>query len=271
MDAETLLAPLRHLHLWLGFATAFVVAPVALCALPGGAAHRRAGKLYLVAMCVLFASGMVFTFSKHELLSYKWARNVVFNALGFLLLFPGVRALTLPALGDRLLARPLDRALTAALALLSAAAFALGARKWPLLLFGAAGALLVWLDLRETSAGSASAARRLDRHLRYMLASYFYVMTVVSLVYGPPGAESKWVWPLALALPTIALATSSAARKRLGIASASARRRAARFTAAVGACVAALVALQVARTGVLMPGSQDGGASPRSPAIAAAP
>jgi hypothetical protein len=272
MDGEGLLASLRHFHVWLGFATAFALAPLALCARPGGAPHRRAGKLYVACMCVLFASGMVFTFTKHELLTYKWARNVAFNALGFLPLFLGLRALRLESAAGRLVARPLDRALRVALGLLSAATFALGVRKWPLLAIGAAGALLVWLDWRETRpGGGAAAVGRTDRHARYMLASYFYVLTVVSLVYGPAGAELKWVWPLALALPTIALASSPAVRARLGLAPALAQRRATRLTATIGACVAALVALQVARTGVVIPSSQDGGATPRSPAIAAAP
>ncbi len=271
MDAALPLDPLRHVHLWLGFATAFGVAPIALCAAPGGKLHRRAGLLYVALMCVLFASGMVFTFTKHELLSYKWARNVAFNAFGFLLLFPGVRAVRLRVAEDRLVARPLDRALSAALALLSLCMLALGTRKWPLFCFGAAGAALVWIDMRETRGGAARAPRPLDRHVRYMLSSYFYVLTVVSLVYGPAGSELKWVWPLALALPAIALATSPAAHARLRVTRERAHARAGRLAACVGLAVAALVGLHVARGGSLMPASQDGAATPRSPAIAAAP
>jgi hypothetical protein len=272
VETEGSLSALRHFHVWLGFATAFALAPLALCAHPGGAAHRRAGKLYVVCMCVLFASGLLFTFTKHELLSYKWARNVAFNGLGFLLLFPGLRALRLESAQGRLVAQPVDRALCAGLALLSAATFALGFRKWPLLAIGAAGGLLVWLDLRETRPrAGAEMPRGLDRHARFMLSSYFYVLTVVSLVYGPAGAELKWIWPLALALPTIALASSPALRARLDVSPALAQRRAARITATVGGCVAALVLLQVARTGVLIPTSQDGGPTPRIPEIAAAP
>jgi hypothetical protein len=269
--SDAALAALRDAHIWLGFATAFGIAPVALCAAPGGRLHRRAGLLYGVAMCALFASGMVFTFTQHELLSYKWARNVVFNAFGFSLLFPGVRALRMRVDADRLVARPLDRALTAALAALSVPMLALGVRKWPLFLFGAVGAWLVWLDLRETRGGAARAPQPLDRHLRHMLGSYFYVLTVVSLVYGPPGSELKWVWPLALALPIVALATSPALRARLGLPRVRAQARAGRLAAAVGACIAAFVALHVARTGELAPGAQDGAPTPRSPAIAAAP
>jgi hypothetical protein len=267
---------LRLAHLALGFATAFAIAPFALCAVPGSRAHRRAGKLYVVCMCLLFASGMVFTFTKHELLSYKWARNFAFNTLGFLLLFPGVRALRMRAGADRLIAQPLDRALSAALAALSLALLALGPRKWPLFLFGALGLAFVWLDWRETS--GAAPVRSVDRHVRYMLSSYFYVLTVVSLVYGPAGSELKWVWPLALGAIVVPLATSRRLRARLRIPRVRAQVRAGRFAAAVGAGVAALVALQIARTGELAPSAQDrdrpvaeAGATPRSPAIAAAP
>jgi hypothetical protein len=267
MEPEAL-APLREFHVWLGFATAFVAAPIALVAKPGSRLHRRAGKLYVAGMCVLFASGMMFTFSKHELLSYKWARNVAFNALGFALLFPGLRALKLHALSNRFAARPLDWAVTALLGALSAATLAMGARKWPLLWLGAAGAALCWLDVRELRGRARGGPpRALDRHARYMLASYFYVLTVVSLVYGPAGAEAKWLWPLALALPTLVLSSPSARR---GARIALSQRGAARFTAAVGVLTALLVALEVARTGVLVPSSQDG-ATPRTPAIAAAP
>jgi hypothetical protein len=268
---EDAFATLRNAHAWLGFATTFALAPLALCATPGGRLHRRAGLLYVAGMCVLFASGMVFTFTKHELFAYKWTRNFCFNALGFLLLFPGLRALALRQEGGRLAAQPIDRALTLALAVLSAALLALGPRKWPLFLLGGAGLLLVWLDWRETRGGLPRAPRPLDRHARYMLASYFYALTVVSLVYGPAGVEAKWIAPLACALPTIALASSAALRERLRLPPRVAQRRAARLAAGVAACGAALVALQVWRTGELIPTSQDADATPRSPAIAAAP
>ena len=202
-------------HRTLGFTTLFLLAPIALSADFGGPTHKRFGKIYLVCLCVLFATGLFFTFTKHELLSFKFNRNVVFNGFGFYLMFLGVRALKLRSNGERLPAARCDWLMTGALVVFGVSMLAMGGRKWPLLVFGMLALFLFWLDVRAYT--GRSHATHLDRHVRYMLGSYFYVITVLSIVDLPAGVKIKWVWPVLLAIPAVALATQPVLRRRLGI------------------------------------------------------
>jgi hypothetical protein len=266
---EPALETLRLVHLTLGFATGFAVAPVALLARPGSRSHRRAGKVYVVAMCTLLASGLVFTFTKHEPFSYAWTRNIAFNCFGLTLIFPGLRALRLELEGRRFVLRPVDRALQVLIALESLAMLSVGHRKWPFYAFAALGAGLLWLDARECREAE-HAPSRVDRHARYLLASYFFLLTVVSLLYGPRGSELKWIWPLALGLPITALATSAHWRARFRLSRAEANRWGQRGTAVVALAVAlAVVAIEATTDGKIRGQSAD--LTPRSPTIAAAP
>ncbi len=52
-----------------------------------------------------------------------------------------------------------------------------------------------------------------------MLASYFYVLTVLSLVHVRAPTDLKWLWPALLGVPLVAYATRGTdARRRTGIA-----------------------------------------------------
>jgi hypothetical protein len=238
---EDFVERLRLVHQTLGFTTAFVVAPAALLSTLGGRVHRRFGVAYAVLMTLLYATGTFFTFHKHELASRNFARNICFNLLGYSLLWVGLRALALRSEGRRLRATGLDWSLTGLHALLAGVLIALASWKWVLGVIGGLGLLLVALDLDEFLGLSARHKHRLDRHLRYMLGSYLYVLTVLSIVHFPAAYKVKWIWPGLLGVPVVAALTAPGLRRRLGLNRPRAWAWGARLVVAVAFCLGALV------------------------------
>lgn len=187
-------------HRLVGYPLAFLVAPVALATFAGRWRHRGVGIAYGVGMCFLYLTGSVLTFTQYDYASWEFGRNVVFNLLGMLFVAHGVRAAYLWRHRD--LPRPsrIDRVLRvlllATLAVMAALALI---KNTPLRAFTLLGITLAVLDHRDWRAGFTTAVLY-ARHARYILASYFYVLTVVSLVHlrDELAVNARWLWPAAL-------------------------------------------------------------------------
>ena len=207
-DAITIV---ERIHQLLGYPTAFLVAPLALLTYQRPSVHRRLGITYVVAMGLLYALGTFLTFARHPLDSETFRRNLSFNLLGSWLLLIGWRSIRLylrPALP-----RPaaLDWALLAVLASASIALFVTG--NGTMRKIAAVGGLLCFIEARDLVRGFASRAALFTRHVRYMLASFFYVLTVVSIVHLTVlPRRVKWLAPVMVGLVVIA-ATSWALRR----------------------------------------------------------
>jgi len=225
------------IHQLVGYTTAFVVAPLALLAFADPQRHRGWAKYYLYLMIPLYLSGLYFTFQRHEVGSFVWTRNVAFNFLGFYFLLLGWRAIWRYR---RQAVHPtaLDHAMRAVLVAVSGALIALGGlHHFPSFVFGALG---VWLGLsvfRETSGVQALYVR----HQRCMLASFYYVLTVLSIVHLRAPADVKWLWPAIVGVPLIVYATRAGHRERT--------RRAVYATFAVAMLAGVYIA--VAATGII--------------------
>jgi hypothetical protein len=105
-------------------------------------------------------------------------------------------------------ARPtmLDRGLLASLVALVALMVGLAAAHTsaPMHVFAVVGLGLVALEVRDWRAG-LTRPLLYRRHVRYMLGSYFYVLTVVSLVHlrDELTSDARWLWPAGIALAVI--------------------------------------------------------------------
>ena len=112
-----------------------------------------------------------------------------------------------------------------------------GLHHFPSFLFGALG---LWLGLavfRETPEVRALYVR----HQRCMLASFYYLLTVLSLVHFRAPSDVKWLWPALIGLPLIVYATRLGNRERT--------RRAVYATFAIAILVGVYIA--VAGTGLV--------------------
>jgi hypothetical protein len=202
-------AAIELIHRVVGYPLAFVVAPLALATFAGAPGHRWAGKAYVVLMTYLYATGTVLTLTRHEWGSWEFGRNVVFNLLGYSLLLHGFRSMWLRSHPDVPRPAQLDRVLLGVLVALviAMAALALSASNTPLHVFSAIGIALIAMEIREWRDGLSPRALY-RRHVRYMLGSYFYVLTVVSLVHlrDELPSDARWLWPSVLGVATIWLA-----------------------------------------------------------------
>lgn len=202
VDALTLV---ERVHQALGYPTAFVLGPAALLAYRRGAVHRRVGLAYVGAMCVLYALGTILTFARHPLDSETFRRNLSFNLLGFWLLFLGWRAMRLFRRREEPRPAALDWLLFGVLAAASAALFAVGGGTMRRVAL--AGGFLGALELVDLARGFRPRLLLFRRHVRYMLASFFYVLTVVSIVHlGALPRRVKWLAPVALGVVVIGAA-----------------------------------------------------------------
>lgn len=194
------------IHRVVGYPLAFVVAPLAFATFAGAPGHRWAGKAYVVLMTYLYATGTVLTLTRHDWATWEFGRNVVFNLLGYSLLLHGFRSMWLRNHPDRPRPATLDRVLLAFLIALVVAmsALALTASNAPLHVFSVIGIALIVMEVREWREGLSDRALY-RRHVRYMLGSYFYVLTVVSLVHlrDELPSDARWLWPSVLAVATI--------------------------------------------------------------------
>jgi hypothetical protein len=203
MHGSALPDELVLVHQLIGYTTAFVIAPLALLAFAEPQRHRGWAKTYLYLMIPLYLSGLYFTFQRHELGTFVWARNLAFNFLGFYFLLLGWRAIWR---FRRQAVQPtaLDHAMRALLLAVSATLVALGGlHHFPSFVFGALG---LWLGLavfRDTT----DVRDLYVRHQRCVLASFYYVLTVLSIVHFRAPADVKWLWPALVGLPLIVYAT----------------------------------------------------------------
>jgi hypothetical protein len=193
----------ERIHQAIGYPTAFVVGPAALLAYRNGRIHRRLGLTYAWAMTALYALGTFLTFSRHWADSETFWRNLSFNLLGFWLLFLGWRAMRLFKRREEPAPQPLDWTLFSVLFAASAGLFAFG--NGTMKKIALVGAVLAAADLVELRRGFRPRLALFARHVRYMLASFYYVLTVVSIVHlGALPRRVKWLAPVLVGLVVIA-------------------------------------------------------------------
>jgi len=154
-------------------------------------------------MAALYGSGLYFTFLRHEPGTFDWARNLAFNFFGFFFLLLGWRAIW-RFRRKALAPAALDHAMRAVLIFASAALAALGAyHHFPSLVLGCLGLWLALAVFREIP----EARHLYVTHQRCMLASFFYVMTVLSIVHVRAAVNLKWLWPALVGTLLAAYAT----------------------------------------------------------------
>jgi hypothetical protein len=193
-----------------GYPTAFIIAPIGLLAFTQASLHRRWGKIYLYAMVFLYGTGTYLTLTRHDWSSWTFYRNFAFNFFGFSLLLYAWRAIWLfSRVGDAVVGWR-DRALACLLTLTVLALVAVGA--WddiPLAGFAIVGAVLAFMEWRDLAPGVLPRQVLYRRHQRYILGSYFYVLTVVSLVHldDELPRNVKWLWPSVAGILTVSLLT----------------------------------------------------------------
>jgi hypothetical protein len=202
-------------HRVVGYPTAFVVAPAALLAFAKPALHRQWGKAYLYLLTFLYVTGTFLTFAGHEWHTWDFARNVVFNFFGFSMVLYGWRAIHL----FRRVGQPAPTRFDWALAgMLSATVLGLlvvaAVRDTPMRLFALVGIVFCVLEFRELHGGFQPKSVLFRRHTRFILASYFYVLTVVSIVHlgDELPRNVKWIWPTLLGGLIIAATGNAAGR-----------------------------------------------------------
>ena len=196
-------------HRTLGYPLAFVVAPAALLAFTVPRIHRRWGRAYFYGMTVLYLSGTYLTLSRHDWHTWQFARNVSFNFLGFSMILYAYRAIWLFRRAEAPRPTGLDWSLSGlqlatVIGVLSVAVF----KDTPMRVFALAGLILCALDIRDLRARFRPRALLFRRHLRYVLASYYYVLTLVSIVHldGVLPRNVKWLWPTVIGAVALRLA-----------------------------------------------------------------
>jgi len=209
-------------HQSVGYPVAFLLVPFLLATFGGKPGHRTAGWAYLVLMTFLYVTGTFMTLTRHDWLTWEFARNITFNFFGYSLLFYGLRAAwllhrresTAPAAVDYGLAILLTFSV---IALASVATW----KNTPMRVYTLLGMVLVFLEWSDIKAGFRPYGVLFNRHVRFVLASYFYVLTVVSLVHldDELPRNVKWLWPSAIGVTVIYLVTASrpylVARRRI--------------------------------------------------------
>jgi hypothetical protein len=243
-------AAVELVHRLVGYPLAFVIAPFAVATFAGKRGHHWAGKTYVVVMTFLYITGTILTLTRHPWGTWEFGRNVAFNLLGYSLLLHGFRAMWLITHPEARRPTRLDRALLASLVVLVAAMASLAAvhTSAPMHVFAVVGLGLVALELRDWRAG-LTRPLLYRRHVRYMLGSYFYVLTVVSLVHlkDELTSDARWLWPAGVALAVIGLVGEGSRANKWAV----------RATLAVAFLFAAYVGYDVAANGLTpRPGAQ---------------
>lgn len=208
------------IHQIVGYPTAFIIAPIGLLAFTQASLHRRWGKIYLYAMFFLYCTGTYLTLTRHDWSGWTFYRNLAFNFFGFSLLLYAWRAIWLfswvgkAGVGEAVVGWR-DRALAWLLTLTVVALVAVGG--WddiPLAGFAIIGAVLAFMEWRDLAPGVLGKPVLYRRHQRYILGSYFYVLTVVSLVHldDELPRNVKWLWPTVAGILTVSLLTLGTSR-----------------------------------------------------------
>ena len=206
MSAAGSIEALVLAHQLAGYATAFVVAPLALLAFAQPGRHRPWGRAYLWLMVPLYLTGLSFTFRLHEAGTSVWARNPAFNFTGFLFVLLGWRSIA--RFRRRIVdPAPVDRVLRVVLLAGGASMVVLGVlHHFPSFALGVIALAFGVAWLREPVVVGALYVR----HQRSMLASYCYVLTVLSLVHVKASTDVKWLWPSLVGVPLVVYATRGA-------------------------------------------------------------
>lgn len=242
-------ATIELVHRVAGYPLAFVVAPFAIATFAAAPGHRRSGRWYAWLMTYLYVTGTILTLTRHEWGSWEFGRNVVFNLTGYSLMLYGIRAVWLLANPAAPRRTWIDRALLALLAVNTVVMSMLAiVKNTPLRIFSVIVAGLLVLEVRDWRAGYPNAILY-RRHLRYLLGSYFYVLTVVSLVHlrDEMSSDLRWLWPAGVALLVIWAATLRPEQWAAGIRRASATRNAVRGTLMVALLFGLYVTWELAR------------------------
>jgi hypothetical protein len=249
---------LELIHRYVGYPTAFLVAPLALLAFARPGLHRRFGAIYLGLMVFLYLSGTWRTLTHHDWASWPVYRNLAFNFLGFSMVIYAWRAIVLFRRPGPTRPERLDWLLAGVLAcsVLFLTAVAL-IRDLPMRIFALIGIGLVILEFRELRAGFQPRALLFRRHLRYTLLSYYYVLTVVSLVHLKEELprEVKWLWPTGVGMLALWLATRGSTGPG-GVTRARSLRMAVWITLGFGGVLGSYALTELAR-GSLAPGQAE--------------
>lgn len=201
----------ESVHQAIGYPVAFVLVPVLLATFAGKPGHRIAGWSYLVFMTFLYATGSFLTLTRHDWGTWEFARNVTFNFFGYSLLLYGVRAAYLFHRRDASAPGRIDYGLAV---LLTATVIALASvaiwKNTPMRVYTLLGIALVVLEWRDLNLHFQPRTVLYDRHVRFVLGSFFYVLTVASLVHldDELPRNVKWLWPSVIGVAVIYVMTS---------------------------------------------------------------
>jgi len=202
------LATLLLVHRSVGYPLAFLIAPLALASFAGRPPHRWAGLAFAGGMTFLYLTGTTLTLTQYSWASWEFGRNLSFNLLGYLFVLHGVRAIWLWRHENAPRPTRLDETLRALLygtvALMTALALV---QNTALRAFALIAITLVLLDRADWRAGLTRGVLY-RRHARYILGSYFYLLTVVSLVHlrDELATNARWLWPAAAGVLVIWIA-----------------------------------------------------------------
>lgn len=200
------------IHRIIGYPTAFIVAPLALLAFAVPRIHRQWGKVYFYLMVFLYSTGTYLTLTQHEWYSWNFARNVTFNFFGFSMVLYAYRSIRLFRSPGTLEPDRFDRFLAYLLTFSVLAMFSVAVWKnTPMRVFTLVGIWLCIMEWRELRGGVWEKPVLFRRHLRYILASFFYVLTVVSVVHLKDELPTnfRWLWLTPVAILSIWLLTSA--------------------------------------------------------------
>jgi hypothetical protein len=200
------------IHAAVGYPLVFVVAPLALASFAGRPPHRRVGVSFTFGMLFLYLTGSTRTFTLYPWTSWEFGRNVVFNLMGIVFLLHAVRAIRLWREEDAPRPTRADHALHALLTLNVVLMTLLAlVQNTALRAFALLSIVLLVLDRADWRAGFSRIVLY-RRHARYVLASYFYILTVVSVAHlrDELTPNARWLWPAALAILVVWIAHGAA-------------------------------------------------------------
>lgn len=194
---------IETVHQFVGYPVIFLLVPAALITFGGKQGHRAFGLLYIATMVFLYCTGTFMTLTRHDWGTWEFYRNVTFNFFGFSLLIYGYRAMYLARNFKQPTPQNLDYMLAWLLTLSTVALFMVAVFKnTPMRVYTLIGVILVIMEWRELAAGYTPKAVLYRRHIRFILASYFYALTVVSILHlnDELPRNWKWLWPTALGI-----------------------------------------------------------------------
>ncbi|MBI3735521.1 hypothetical protein HY256_03300 [Candidatus Sumerlaeota bacterium] len=216
MATQDFLQDLIEVHRVVGLINILAVAPLAMLSFTRSGWHKRMGKIYFYLMIFLYMTGTLRTFWGHEIPSIPFARNVAFNFFGFSLVFYGYRSIYLMYAEKFPKPTALDRSLAGLLFISSVSLAVVGclnfSKLYPMTLIGGLGFLLACVEVYELKNSFTKKSALFSRHMRYMLASYYYVIMVFLVVEDIVKGKGKWLGPMLISIPVIALTTRTSTK-----------------------------------------------------------